>query len=250
MSEDIYTYILHNFNIAIHEYTFTRDYIQNPLIRGVNQHDTEHFDKKDLEYLYISLNLRLKDLSSMFNVSEKSIRNDLKYYNIKKSPKLANKNTRVYFNKTYGVNTPSQVPSILDKQISTCLKKYNSRSSLWGVNKSKISERTNNISHSEIKWLDDLNIPKDNHHRQVLILNYHVDGYDPNTNTIYEFLGDYWHGNLQKFKSNDINPSNKMSFQQLYDNTFKRLKEFKDNGYNVIYIWESDYKKGLPYIFL
>ena len=23
----------------------------------------------------------------------------------------------------------------------------------------------------------------------------YVDGYDPATNTIYEFLGDYWHGN-------------------------------------------------------
>ena len=32
-----------------------------------------------------------------------------------------------------------------------------------------------------------------------------TDGYDPTTNTIYEYLGDYWHGNIGKYKKDFFN---------------------------------------------
>ena len=35
-----------------------------------------------------------------------------------------------------------------------------------------------------------------------------VDGYDHTTNTIYEFLGDYYHGNPNLYKSNEYNKIN------------------------------------------
>ncbi len=43
----------------------------------------------------------------------------------------------------------------------------------------------------ENRWLDYLDIKE----RQVRIGKYIVDGYDSMTNTIYEFNGDFWHGN-------------------------------------------------------
>ena len=47
------------------------------------------------------------------------------------------------------------------------------------------------ISKKETEWLNSLNIPNDKEHRQVMIIiddkQYIVDGYDPESNTIYEF---------------------------------------------------------------
>lgn len=75
-----------------------------------------------------------------------------------------------------------------------------------------------------------------------------VDGYDKDSNTIYEFLGDYFHGNLEKF-----NPLSKTYYgktmEYLNEKTFDRLNIIKSLGYNVKYVWESDYlKNGLESI--
>ena len=69
-----------------------------------------------------------------------------------------------------------------------------------------------------------------------------LDGYCEKTNTIYEFLGDFWHGNPKIFNSNDINPVIKKTFGELYTNTMNREKILRENGYNLISIWENDYK--------
>ncbi len=68
------------------------------------------------------------------------------------------------------------------------------------------------------------------------------DGYCKETNTVYEFLGDFWHGNPNKYNQNDINPLNKKTFGELYNETLKRLELIKNEGYNIITIWESNYK--------
>ena len=74
--------------------------------------------------------------------------------------------------------------------------------------------------------------------------NFRVDAYDPETNTIYEFLGDFWHGNPEVYDFNDFNRSNKTKFQDLYGQTFDRLNFIKSLGYNVKYIWENDFLKS------
>ena len=56
------------------------------------------------------------------------------------------------------------------------------------------------ISKQSTHWLDSLNIKIREksiklHNGKKCI----VDGYDPITNTVYEFNGDFWHGNPQKF---------------------------------------------------
>jgi len=74
---------------------------------------------------------------------------------------------------------------------------------------------------------------------------YSADGYDPETNTIYEFHGDYWHGNPSVYNQNDINVITKTSFGELYRKTQERKNELINLGYNVIEIWENDWKKQL-----
>ena len=83
-------------------------------------------------------------------------------------------------------------------------------------------------------------MPNDDLHRQVYIGNYIVDGYDSKTNTVYEYLGDYWHGNPKIFKSNEYNKTNGQTFGELYEKTMKRIESLKTMGYNVVYVWESD----------
>jgi hypothetical protein len=70
-----------------------------------------------------------------------------------------------------------------------------------------------------------------------------VDGYDSTSNIIYEFLGDYWHGNPKVFKNDDINKDTKKTYGELYQKTFKILLKIKSLGYVVKYAWENDWDK-------
>lgn len=100
------------------------------------------------------------------------------------------------------------------------------------------------VSKPEIRWLDEQGILKEYRQYQIKINDkrFKVDGYDLKTNTIYEFLGDFWHGNPKKYKTNDINVVSKKTFGKLLKETIDRLSLLKQRGYDVKYIWESDYR--------
>jgi hypothetical protein len=70
------------------------------------------------------------------------------------------------------------------------------------------------------------------------------DGYDPATKTVYEFHGDFWHGNLSVYKK-----SRRMFTNQTIDDanraTRKREKALLKAGYRVVYVWENDFKRYL-----
>ena len=70
------------------------------------------------------------------------------------------------------------------------------------------------------------------------------DGYDPKTNTIYEFLGDYWHGNPKLYDFDKVNDKNGFSFKELNQKTFERFDEIKKLGYTIKYVWENDYNEN------
>lgn len=70
---------------------------------------------------------------------------------------------------------------------------------------------------------------------------YRVDGYDEKTNTIFEFHGDYWHGNPKIFQPNQINPSTKCTFGDLYSKTLNKRKILEDLGYKYVEVWENDW---------
>lgn len=97
------------------------------------------------------------------------------------------------------------------------------------------------ISIPEKIFLNYLNIPNTKENRQKRIGSYKVDGFD-GINTIYEFLGDYYHGNPLIFNSNKINKSCKKTFGELYNKTIKKFNVLKRMGYIIKYIWENDWK--------
>ena len=70
---------------------------------------------------------------------------------------------------------------------------------------------------------------------------YFVDGYDEPTNTVYEFLGDYWHGNLKVYDESTKNSKLGKTMLELNTATVERLNYIHLKGYNIITIWESDF---------
>ena len=72
---------------------------------------------------------------------------------------------------------------------------------------------------------------------------YRVDGFCKETNTIYEYHGDYWHGNPDVYPSDEINKTNKRTMGELYENTIQREQVLRDMGFNVVVMWESEWLK-------
>ena len=67
-----------------------------------------------------------------------------------------------------------------------------------------------------------------------------ADGYCKETNTIYEFHGDYWHGNPDIYKPNEKTYFGK-TFGELYEKTMIKEQQVKDMGFNLVTIWENDW---------
>lgn len=99
------------------------------------------------------------------------------------------------------------------------------------------------VSSLETEWINTLNNGNIFRQFKIIVGNsyYKVDGYDPITNTIYEFYGDYWHGNPKVFNLSDFNLVKNKTFQELYDDTINKEIKLMDAGYNLISIWENDY---------
>jgi hypothetical protein len=106
-------------------------------------------------------------------------------------------------------------------------------------------------SKAQIKWLNFIQI-KDNiciqhaensNEYQIPNTRFKVDGYCIETNTIYEFHGDYWHGNPNVFCNNEFNKTTKCTFGELYKSTISKEQQIIDMGFNLITIWESDWIK-------
>lgn len=70
-----------------------------------------------------------------------------------------------------------------------------------------------------------------------------VDGFNPFTNTIYEFYGDYWHGNPAVYNPQDFNTKRRMTFGKLYNATVERSKLLRTHNYNIVEMWEHDFDK-------
>jgi hypothetical protein len=106
-------------------------------------------------------------------------------------------------------------------------------------------------SKPSILWLDflsklyNINIQHASNDGEYVITTtkYKADGYCKENNTIYEFHGDYWHGNPKVFNPDDINEITKCTYKDLYDKTLIRENKIKELGYNLITIWENDWKK-------
>ena len=99
------------------------------------------------------------------------------------------------------------------------------------------------VSSIGTKWLQYLGVPTEYHEITMHIGNHKIraDAYVPETNTIYEFWGDYWHGNPTRFDKDDVNKQNKKTFGVLYNDTTIKRNLILDAGYNLVEIWENEF---------
>lgn len=225
--------------------------------------------KKDISKIYKNIKVAAKEKYGVENVFQ--CKKIIKKINTKKNQTL----------KKIGVNNVFQLENVKEKSKQTNLRKYGKRQySLTDECKTRIKKKLKiyfntdeykkhipirvkkgiltkklnktlgqSSSTGEIKWLNKIGIPKGKKYRQVALTindkNYIVDGFNPKTNTIYEYLGDYWHGNPSKYKSNVLNKVTGKTMGELYNQTMDRIKVLKESGYNVIYIWENDYMASI-----
>ncbi len=69
---------------------------------------------------------------------------------------------------------------------------------------------------------------------------YRADGYCEETNTVYEFHGDYWHGNPLIYESDNWNKTVNCTMGELYQKTINREQLIRDLGYNLEVKWETE----------
>jgi hypothetical protein len=72
---------------------------------------------------------------------------------------------------------------------------------------------------------------------------YSVDGYCKETNTVYEFHGDYYHGNPKIYYSDVLNTKMNKTMGELYKKTQLKKEYIISLGYNYIEMWENDWMK-------
>lgn len=71
---------------------------------------------------------------------------------------------------------------------------------------------------------------------------YKADGFCEQTNTIYEFHGDIFHGNPRLFESSDVcQPFSRATAGELYTFTLFKEQCIRELGYNLVVMWEHDF---------
>jgi cytochrome c-type biogenesis protein CcmE len=75
------------------------------------------------------------------------------------------------------------------------------------------------------------------------ILGHFVDGFCGETNTIYQFHGCFYHGCMKCYESDDYNTVVNETFYNLNQRTQRITNLFKTAGYEVVEMWECDYKQ-------
>ena len=69
-----------------------------------------------------------------------------------------------------------------------------------------------------------------------------VDGYCPETNTVYEFFGCFWHGHTcQPFR--DVATLSGDTLAERYERTMSRLEQITRAGYQVKVQWECEFEE-------
>lgn len=93
-----------------------------------------------------------------------------------------------------------------------------------------------NISKVEKQWLDEMNVPFRQHKISICDKTFIVDGFDPNTNTVYECYGSFWHGNPEMYNADDLNTKVGKTFGELYQKTLERENLIKSK-YMLVSKW-------------
>lgn len=110
---------------------------------------------------------------------------------------------------------------------------------------------SSNISAVSLLWLEYMQV-KDNTYIQhghngseyrISGTRFRADGYSATLHKVYEFLGDFYHGNPSRYPLQKYNSVAHKTMGQLYGKTMARNMQIINAGYNLEYIWEADFAR-------
>ena len=112
--------------------------------------------------------------------------------------------------------------------------------------------KNQNHSIKAIQWLEFLSKKKNikilhaRNSGEVKVGEFFVDGFDPLTNTVYNFDGDFFHGCPICYKDNTFNVMKQKTMGQIYKDHLRKTEKLKNSKYNnmpikLVQIWEHTF---------
>jgi hypothetical protein len=104
-----------------------------------------------------------------------------------------------------------------------------------------------NYSKQQILWLNflslyyNIDIQHAENDGEYKVENIKADGFCKARHCVYEFNGDYWHGNPGLYNQQSINTTVNKTFGELYQKTIEREQRIVELGFNLVTIWETEW---------
>lgn len=112
------------------------------------------------------------------------------------------------------------------------------------ITKNNYSSNTSNL---EKNFLKELKLINESFKKGTLKINkrwFFPDVIDEKRKLIIEYFGDFYHCNPKIYSEDYFNPKIKKTAREIWELDEIRIKIFINNGYNVIIIWEKDFKEN------
>lgn len=77
---------------------------------------------------------------------------------------------------------------------------------------------------------------------------YICDIFIKSINVCIEYNGDYWHCNPIKYEKDYFNRKKQKHAYEIWERDNQKINDYKKMGYNVLVIWENDYKNNHEYV--
>jgi len=101
---------------------------------------------------------------------------------------------------------------------------------------------SHSISIKETEWLDYVGVDARQHSIRLYDQkSFSCDGFDPETNIVYLFHGDFWHGNPKCYDPEMINCRTGTTMKSLFQKTLEMDEKIKKSGFTLITIWENEW---------
>jgi len=114
--------------------------------------------------------------------------------------------------------------------------------------------KSKGFSAGQLQWLDFirqtelLEIQDVTHGGEFKVGKYRVDGYNRDSNTVFEYNGCFYHGCPQCFEPVAINKVNFKRYGDLYAATEERERQIVAQGFKFIKIWEHQWQNAIKIV--
>lgn len=146
-------------------------------------------------------------------------------------------------NRKYGVDNPFKSSIIREKIKQTCLDKYGVEHILQNPEMHKRAAQAKGLPKWQIKIAEILNKNGNEWELEGRVDNYSVDILNKEEKIIIECFGIYWHADPKVYSSDYFNKTIKKLAKQIWEEDSDRLDYLRSEGYCVIVIWGSQWKK-------